>query len=723
MPKKSVREMNESERRKYSLSARVFNATVASSLIIGLIALMIGLGLYTKALLDNYITESYTLARSGAAIINRVVDVEKLSSDVMKVYDSLSEEELQEMGSDEYYDRFIDARRTSDARTALAFLKVLTNNSNLADVYLATLDTERNALVMFIDPDERPGHECPTGYWETLPVEMIQTYTEWDGSSELYYVGKTDRYQWQCIGGYPVRGLRGQIVGYVMTSVTLTEISGAMKLFVLKFVIATLLVVLLVAYLMTRHMQKTLVDPINSIAGAAESYVSDKREGLQIQDHFEKLHIRTGDEVENLSFVMADMERDLNEYEKNLKRSVSEQQRVSTELSFAADIQSKMLPIGFQVFPDRNDVELYASMKPAKEVGGDYYDFFLVDDDHLALCIADVSGKGVPASLMMMATKIYAKIYTMTGKDPAQVLEIINEAIYSRNLGEMFVTMWMGILDLRTGVLTASNAGHEYPAIMRNGKSFELFKDRHGFVLGGMSGMKYTNYDIQLSPGDMIFVYTDGVPESTDENEELFGTQRMTAALNEDTSRSPQEQIEDMGYRIEAFVGGAPQFDDITMLCARYNGYLCAEAGPEQEKESRLMKELNIEAIIENVPAVTAFVDGELEAMDCPLKAQMQIDVAIDELFSNIAMYAYDPETGPATVRVEVEEDPMAVIITFIDHGKPYDPLAAADPDVTLAPEDRPMGGLGVFLVKKTMDDVSYEYVNGQNILRIKKKV
>ena len=388
--------------------------------------------------------------------------------------------------------------------------------------------------------------------------------------------------------------------------------------------------------------------------------------------------------------------------------------RIESELSVATRIQAAMLPSTFPAFPNRSDFDVYATMTPAKEVGGDFYDFFMIDHRHLGIVIADVSGKGVPAALFMMASKILIKNYAMTGMDPKDVLEAVNEQICSNNREEMFVTVWLGVLDLETGLLSASNAGHEYPVFKKPDGVFEVIKDKHGFVIGGMAGVKYSQYEIQFEPGAKLFIYTDGVAEATNAGHELFGLDRIAEALNANRDGTPQDVLESVGRSVEEFVAGEPQFDDLTMLCLEYKG----KGGSEMDS-----KEMTVEATVENIPAVTDFVNAELEALGCSMKTQMQIDIAIDELFGNIAHYAYDPSVGPATVRVEVDDDPLSVVITFIDHGKPYDPLSRTDPDVTLSAEEREIGGLGVFLVKKTMDDVSYEYRNGQNILKIKKTI
>ena len=217
-------------------------------------------------------------------------------------------------------------------------------------------------------------------------------------------------------------------------------------------------------------------------------------------------------------------------------------------------------------------------MEPAKEVGGDFYDFFLVDDDHLCVVIADVSGKGVPAALFMMASKIILANNAMLGKSPAQILQDTNAAICSNNREEMFVTVWLGILELSTGKLVAANAGHEYPVVKQPGEDYTLLKDKHGFVIGGMDGVKYAQYEVQLKPGSKLFLYTDGVPEATDSEEKLFGTDRMLAALNALPDADPKAILEGVRKAVDGFVREAEQFDDLTMVCVEYRGNTTAEA-------------------------------------------------------------------------------------------------------------------------------------------------
>ena len=254
-----------------------------------------------------------------------------------------------------------------------------------------------------------------------------------------------------------------------------------------------------------------------------------------------------------------------------------EANRLDTELSMATRIQADTLPNIFPAFPERDEFNIYASMKPAKEVGGDFYDFFLIDNDHLGIVMADVSGKGVPAALFMMISKILVQNYASMGLEPKKVLENVNRQICKNNREDMFVTVWFGSLDLNTGKLMAGNAGHEYPVLKKPDGHFELIKDKHGLVIGGMDGVRYSQYELQMDPGAKLFIYTDGVAEATNAQEELFGTDRMVHALQLAENDSPKEILEMVDAAVNSFVGDAPQFDDLTMLCIEFVGRTAAE--------------------------------------------------------------------------------------------------------------------------------------------------
>ena len=312
---------------------------------------------------------------------------------------------------------------------------------------------------------------------------------------------------------------------------------------------------------------KRIVRPLNTITKRI-SELSETNLEFKMEDAF-----RTGDEIEVLAESFAAISHRTVEYLGQVRRVTAEKERVNTELKLSHDIQVNMLPNIFPAFPERREFDIYASMVPAKEVGGDFYDFYLVDDSHLVMVIADVSGKGIPAAMFMMASKIIINnISTMGVSDPGQILEAANRQITSNNPAEMFVTVWLGVLDLDTGLLNAANGGHEYPCVMRRGGKFELMRDRHGFVLGGMPGCRYRTYSVQLDPGDAIFVYTDGVTEATDASEALFGTDRLVDALNRAPEASCKTLLGNVKNAVDAFVQDAPQFDDTTMLAVRYNG-------------------------------------------------------------------------------------------------------------------------------------------------------
>ena len=387
-----------------------------------------------------------------------------------------------------------------------------------------------------------------------------------------------------------------------------------------------------------------------------------------------------------------------------------------SELQMANAIQEGMLPHTFPPYPERTEFDLYASMNPAKDVGGDFYDFYMPDDDHLVVTIADVSGKGIPAALMMMVTKTLLKNRCLSDfRDCANILASVNNQFCENNELDMFVTVWIGVLTLPTGKLRYADAGHEYPAIMRNGQKFELIRERHSPPLGCMKGIKYTEKTTVLNPGDILYVYTDGVTEANNSRHEMFGEKRMLKALDNASGENMMTLSKSIVDSITKFIDGSEQFDDITMLGLKYNG-------PENSGKAGIgMKQLKVTADISELDQVLSFADGILEAMDCPMKVQMQIDIAIEEIFVNIAHYAYPDGKGDAVIEIEPDEIKKSVKITFIDQGKPYDPLQNEDPDITLSAEDRPIGGLGIFMVKKSMDEVSYEYKDNKNQLTIRK--
>ncbi|MBQ3285857.1 MAG: SpoIIE family protein phosphatase [Ruminococcus sp.] len=572
MPKKSIREMSNLEKKHYSLEAKTFRSTIMGALILGLAALIIGLGIYTYTLVHQYITEAFNLSKSAAAILQEVVDVEPLADGVMTDYHAMSDSEREQTGTDAYRARFSDYTKREDYQKIRDVFDKFANAVDVDDVYLAMYDRNTDALVYMADHDDDPETCVYPLDWDAVSEKEIAKFLNWDGEGEVYHIEKTENYGWLCTSGVPIKNDMGQTVAFVLSDISLANVANGMKGFFGSYFLCMVILVIIVAILMAKHMKKTLATPINRVAQTAEEYVRDRRSGDKNTEHFAKLNIRTGDEIENLSLIMADMERDLKEHEENLTKVTAEKERISTELSLATRIQSAMLPSIYPAFPERSEFDIYASMDPAKEVGGDFYDFFLVDDDHLCTVIADVSGKGIPAALFMMASRIIIANNAKMGKSPAQILTDTNAAICANNKEEMFVTVWVGILELSTGKLTAANAGHEFPTLKPANGKFMLYKDKHGFVIGGMDGIRYKEYEIQLQPGAKVFLYTDGVPEATDAEGELFGTERMLDALNGDPNAKPELILKNVRGAVDAFVKDAEQFDDLTMLCVEYRG-------------------------------------------------------------------------------------------------------------------------------------------------------
>ena len=414
--------------------------------------------------------------------------------------------------------------------------------------------------------------------------------------------------------------------------------------------------------------------------------------------------VRSNEEFSSLS-------DDINSTVSTLKRYIAEAAaRIDKELEYAKQIQLSALPTNF---PDGEKYDVYAQMIAAKEVGGDFYDFYKINDTTVAFLAADVSGKGIPAAMFMMTAKTIIKDLAESGMAVNDIFTRANEKLCENNESGMFVTAWMGILDLATGKLQFANAGHNPPLIKRVNGNFEYLKTRAGFVLAGMEGVRYRIGELTLCPGDRIFLYTDGVTEATNKDNQLYGEERLISFMNENSGVAATSLLPALKNNIDRFVGEAPQFDDITMLMFDYKSI----GGSEH------MLTKTFPAKTDALSDVLGFVDEMLQSYDCPMKIQMGICVAIEEVFVNIAHYAYGGGDGDMTLGIGFDEGTRNITFEMADSGVPFDPLKKPDPDITLSAEDREIGGLGIFITKKTMDSVSYSYEDGKNILTMIKKI
>ena len=417
------------------------------------------------------------------------------------------------------------------------------------------------------------GAPCEEGSFEDDTLLTLQQAVKTGKLENGTLAGHSDVYGYMLNGYRVVFDSEGDPAGLICVEIDINRIYTYLNRYVQAVILIASILTAIIILLYLLYTKRYLVGPIVKIAENSDSFVRKMEAGTEPEELvYEAVPVKTGGELELLADNVQSLADGVSSYMAHLKAVTAEKERIGAELSLAARIQADMLPNIYPAFPDRPEFDVYATMDPAKEVGGDFYDFFLTDDDHLCMVMADVSGKGVPAALFMMASKIIIANNAMLGKSPAQILSDTNAAICANNREEMFVTVWLGILEISTGKLTAANAGHEYPAICYADGRFELYKDKHGFVIGGLDGVKYKEYELQLSPGARVFVYTDGVAEATNVENELFGTDRMIKALNTNPGAKAQEILGNVKNAVDGFVKDAEQFDDLTMLCMEYTG-------------------------------------------------------------------------------------------------------------------------------------------------------
>lgn len=409
----------------------------------------------------------------------------------------------------------------------------------------------------------------------------------------------------------------------------------------------------------------------------------------------ETVNVRSNEEFAVLS-------DDINSTVDTLKRYIKEaDERIDKELEFARQIQHSALPSVFPPYPNRTDFDIYAQMHTAKEVGGDFYDFYLLGEDKLAFLIADVSGKGIPAAMFMMTAKTLIKSLVESGIDASEAFTRANNKLCENNEAGMFVTAWLGILDLNTGLLKYVNAGHNPPLIKRNGTYFEYICSKPNFILAGMENIKYKANEIQLSPGDEVFLYTDGVTEANNINYELFSDDRLLESLNEKKGLTVKQLCNKVKNDVDRFVGNALQSDDITMLAVKLNCLLSDDS-------------ITVSPDDNSMNLVYNFIDKKLKDLEIDKLISSKIKLVTDEIYSNIINYS-----GATRAKVSFCRTDKSIYLTFYDNGKRYNPLATESPDTSLSAKDRDEGGLGIYIVKKTASRIDYSNKDGYNILTI----
>ena len=385
------------------------------------------------------------------------------------------------------------------------------------------------------------------------PMHLYETNTELYGHIATAY--------------YPVFNSAGDPVALVGVDYEVSGINRTVNSFIEIIIVCVLVVTLIVGTIFYFYLRKGMIEPLYALNNAAKDMVDGLEEGKQF-----KLNIQTDDEVEELAGSFETMYTDLQDYIHQLSTVTAERERIGAELNVATKIQRDMLPDKFPAFPDHKEFDVFALMHPAKEVGGDFFDFFLIDDTHLALVIADVSGKGVPAALFMVISKTLIKNRALMGGGPAEILGSVNQQLAEGNETGMFVTVWLGIIDITTGKGLFANAGHEHPVLRRKGEDYELLNYPHSLFVGGMEGVTYREHEFQMNPGDRLFVYTDGVPEAADHKNRLYGEERLLRVLSRNKDATPEGTLEAVTEDIAAYVKDEPASDDITMMCFDFFG-------------------------------------------------------------------------------------------------------------------------------------------------------
>ena len=528
------------KRRKLQTTV-LMSFTLLAVVLIIVISFVVG-DRYIQGEMENCRTTAYAYTKSAAELID---------GDKIAYY-------LETGEKDDYYYEILDFLNAFRLNTDIQYYYVFVPfEDDLVYIWDANI----------LKPGEMEIDVCELGYREEYMEggkEATYSIYKQNPPEEIELVND-DKYGYIASAYSPVFNSSGEPVAVVGVDVYMPDLQANMREFLVAVVVTIMLVVLVAILLCFFFVKRKIVNPINKIRDASRSMV----ENLENEESME-VSVKTGNEIEELFDSFKQMYGDVRDYINQLSVVTAEKERIGAELDVAAHIQASMLPCIFPAFPERKEIDIYATMDPAKEVGGDFYDFFMVDDRHLAIVMADVSGKGIPAALFMVIGKTLIKDHTTPGRDLGKVFTAVNNLLCEANSEGLFITAFEGVLDLVTGEFNFVNAGHEMPFVCKADGAFEPYKIRPGFVLAGMEGMRYRAGSMMLEPGDKIYQYTDGVTEATNIHNELYGMERLEVILNKVKCGTSHEILPAVKADVDEFVGEAPQFDDITMLCLEY---------------------------------------------------------------------------------------------------------------------------------------------------------
>ncbi|MBR4456050.1 MAG: PP2C family protein-serine/threonine phosphatase [Solobacterium sp.] len=543
----------------------VITILIAQAIILSALSLVVG-GAFFKVNAAKIYRE---MNRSVAGAVMSAVDedvMKQLAEETIAVYRSIDDpKKLYETDREAYYALFSGIEREAKyIETEEAINRMRRNTASTCISYVLILPGEDMGIYIF-DAGDNDVIPCGEPFvYSTHGLDGQSSPKFRSTVSQSLQHGRVQTDGVLCCSGPEIGGW-----AYITADIPVEALVEKVKIFTFQSLFVVAAASLLVCAATSLSIRRKVVDPLVEITEISDKFVEHYSTDQAETNVFAA--VDGGDilELQQLAASLQRMEQKMNWYLNTVEQLSSEKSRIATELQLAESIQGNMLPNIFPPFPERSEFEIYAKMTPAREVGGDFYDFFLIDDDHMALVIADVSGKGIPAALFMMMSKILMKNCTVEGMMPADVLFKVNNMICQNNSNSMFVTIWIGIFTVSAGKVIAANAGHEYPIICHKGGRYEVIKDPHGFVAGFFPDMKYRNYEFELGEGDTLFVYTDGLPEANNMAGELFGLDRVLAELNRNLERTPSEILTDLEAAVRVFEDGAEPFDDLTMLAVQ----------------------------------------------------------------------------------------------------------------------------------------------------------
>ena len=666
---------------------RMISGIILWFLLFTVIVGAIGYMKFTESLTEEYNDSAFRTAESAAMLVNG----DRIDEYLEAERGNSGEADLP-FADDEYSDRW-------------QRMNILCQKQNVTLIYVIKVDTSDYGRFesVFNTVNADSGYAPWTvGYQrETTNDEYRKIYRDiYENGLKQGTVVRTkglDGREAHITSLIPIKNSEGSVTAILCVERPMEELALGRREYLGNVLLATVLIVIAACICLAVYIKRHFAKPIEKISIEATRFAKEP----SAADKSELEGISQIREVVMLAESINKMEEDTLLHIEELTRATAERERMSVELALAATIQENMLPNTFPPYPGRRDFEIFALMDAAKEVGGDFYDFYLLDNDRLVFLIADVSGKGIPAALFMMRAKMTIKNLAERGADVDVIFSEANKRLCDGNDAGMFVTAWLGIVDMRSGILSYVNAGHNPPLIRRKPGVFEYLRTRPNFILAGMEDVIYQKHEIQLLPGDELFLYTDGVTEASDADQALLGEMRLLEVLNSVPKENAEERCRTVRRAIDAFVGDAEQFDDITMLSLQFNFF--------RDEDSILTP-----ADIASTEFVWDFINYKTKKAELGTRITNKVQIIVDEIYSNIHQYS-----GAAKAQVTCRVDPSKIVLIFKDDGIPYNPLTFAEPDTSVSIEERDSGGLGILMVKKLASDISYAYENGYNILSV----